>query len=180
MTHTARVASRILKRSASVFALLLFVTCDVLADDVTISDRTFDCILNWPKIRNTRIKNQDPQSLEKAIHIFQDSVPNVEYPTGTILQLIPYEAMVKRSAGTFPKTHGWEFFSLDVSGSGTKIRDRGDNVVNVAQGVTCLSCHSAAEKYDFVCEKGHGCAPIPFTDQQIASVQEADPRCTRK
>jgi hypothetical protein len=108
MTPTARVASRILKRTALVFALFFFVACDVFADDVTISDGTFDCILNWPKIRNTRIKNQDPQSLERAKRILQDSVPNVEYPAGTILQLVPHEAMVKRSAGTFPKTHGWE------------------------------------------------------------------------
>jgi hypothetical protein len=180
MTPTARLASRILKRSALVFALFFFVAGDVFADDVAISDGTFDCIVNWPKIRNTRIKNQDLQSLERAMRIFRDSVANVEYPTGTILQLVPQEAMVKRSAETFPKTHGWEFFSLDVSGSGTKIKDRGDNVVNVAQGVTCFSCHSAAQKYDFVCEKGHGCAPIPFNDEQIAKVQEADPRCTKK
>ena len=180
MTPTARFACRILKRSALVFALFFLVSCAAFADDVTVSDGTFDCIVNWPKIRNTRIKNQDPQSLERAIRIFQGSVANMEYPAGTILQLVPYEAMVKRSAETFPKTHGWEFFSLDVSGSGTKIRDRGDNVVNVAQGVTCFSCHSAAEKYDFVCEKGHGCAPIPPNDEQIASVQDADPRCTKK
>ena len=180
MTPTARFACRVLKRSALVLALFFVVACDVFADDVAISDGTFDCIVNWPKIRNTRIKNQDPQSLERAKRIFQDSVANAEYPAGTILQLVPFEAMVKRSAETFPKTHGWEFFSLDVSGSGTKIRDRGDNVVNVAQGVTCFSCHSAAEKYDFVCEKGHGCAPIPFNDEQIAKVQEADPRCTKK
>jgi hypothetical protein len=126
----------------------------VFADDVTISDQTFDCIVNWPKIRNTRIKNQDQQSLQKAIHIFQDSVANAEYPVGTILQLVPYEAMVKHSRERFSKTDGWEFFSLDVSGATTKIRDRGDNVVNVAQRVPCFSCHSAAEKYDFVCEKG--------------------------
>jgi hypothetical protein len=180
MTPTARLASRILRRAALVIALFFFVACNVFADDVIISDETFDCMVNWLKMRNTRIKNQDPQSLERAMRIFQDSVANVEYPAGTILQLVPYEAMVKRSAGTFPKTHGREFFSLDVSGSATKIRDRGDNVVNIAQGVTCFSCHSAAEKYDFVCEEGHGCAPIPFNDEQIARVQEADSRCTKK
>ncbi len=180
MKPIARLAACVLKRIAPAFGVCLFVTCDVIADDVTISDQSFDCIVNWPKIRNTRIKNPNPQSLEQAMRIFQDSVASVEYPAGTILQLVPFEAMVKRSAETFPKTHGWEFFSLDVSGSGTKIRDRGDNVVNLAQGVTCLSCHSAAEKYDFVCEKGHGCAPVPFNDEQIANIQAADPRCTKR
>jgi len=115
----ARLAACVLKRIAPALGVCLFVTCGVLADDVTISDQSFDCIVNWPKIRNTRINNPDPQSLEKAMRIFQDSVASVEYPAGTILQLVPFEAMVKRSAETFPKTHGWEFFSLDVSGSGT-------------------------------------------------------------
>lgn len=79
----------------------------------------------------------------------------------------------------FPKTNGWEFFFLEVSKEGTKIADRGDSVVNVSQGVTCLSCHQPAARFDFVCEKGHGCAPIPFDDQKIAAIQKADPRCTQ-
>jgi hypothetical protein len=62
----------------------------------------------------------------------------------------------------------------------TKIRDRGDNVVNLSQGKTCLSCHQPAVGFDFVCEKGHGCAPIPFNDQAIHALQQADARCARK
>jgi hypothetical protein len=107
-------------------------------------------------------------------------VLDVEYPIGTILQLLPFEAMVKHPRETFPKTNGWEFFALDVSAAGTKIRDRGDNVVNLSQGVTCLSCHEPAARYDFVCEKGHGCAPIPLGDQKIAELQGADARCAKK
>jgi hypothetical protein len=67
-----------------------------------------------------------------------------------------------------------------ISEAGTKIRDRGDNVVNLSQGVTCLSCHQPAARYDFVCEKGHGWAPIPFDDQKIGELQKADPRCAKK
>ena len=114
------------------------------------------------------------------MRIFRDSVPDKEYPVGTILQLVPFEAMVKHPREKFPKTNGWEFFALDVSEAGTKIRDRGDNVVNLSQGVTCLSCHQPAARFDFVCEKGHGCAPIPFDDQKIAEIQKADPRCAKK
>jgi cytochrome P460 len=180
MNHMVRLAIRVLMRSALALGVCLVVMCDVLADDVAISDQTFDCILTWPKIRNTYIKNQDPQSLQKAMQIFRDSVANAEYPVGTVLQLIPYEAMVKHSRESFPKTDGWEFFALDVSGATTKIRDRGADVVNVAQRLPCFSCHSPAAKYDFVCEKGHGCAPIPFNDQQIADAQAADPRCAKK
>ena len=35
-------------------------------------------------------------------------------------------------------------------------------------------------KFDFVCEKGHGCAPLSIDDQQIADLQQADLRCTKK
>ena len=29
----------------------------VAADDVAVSEQTFGCILDWPQVRNTRIKN---------------------------------------------------------------------------------------------------------------------------
>jgi hypothetical protein len=106
-------------------------------------------------------------------------MPDKEYPTGTILQLIPTEAMVKHDRAAFPKTNGWEFFALKVSADGTTIQDRGDKVLNTSLKKPCLECHSPAAKFDFVCEKGHGCAPIPVTDQQIAAMQAADPRCKK-
>jgi hypothetical protein len=144
----------------------------------TVSAQIFGCILDWPKVRNTRMQHYDPEKLKEAMRIFRDSVPDKEYPVGTILQLVPFEAMVKHPRENFPKTNGWEFFFLDVSKEGTKIKDRGERVVNLSQGVTCLSCHKAAVRFDFVCEKGHGCAPIPFDDQKITELQNADPRCT--
>ena len=151
------------------------------AQDLTVTEQTFGCILDWPKVRNTRFKHADPEKLKEAMHIFRDSVPDKEYPVGTILQLVPFEAMVKHPREKFPNTNGWEFFALDVSEAGTKIRDRGvENVVNLSLGAPCLSCHQPAAKFDFVCEKGHGCAPIPFDDQKIAELQHADLRCTKK
>ncbi|OQW30514.1 MAG: hypothetical protein A4E19_09390 [Nitrospira sp. SG-bin1] len=150
------------------------------AQDLAVTEQTFGCILDWPKVRNTRFKHSDPEKLKEAMRIFRDSVPDKEYPIGTILQLVPFEAMVKHPREKFSKTNGWEFFALNVSKEGTTIRDRGDNVVNLSQGATCLSCHQPAVRYDFVCEKGHGCAPIPFDDQKIAELQKADLRCTKK
>jgi hypothetical protein len=149
----------------------------VLGQDITVSAQTFGCILDWPKVRNTRMKNSDPERLKEAMRIFRDSVPDKEYPVGTILQLVPFEAMVKHPRENFPKTNGWEFFFLDISKEGTKIKDRGESVVNLSQGITCLSCHKAAARFDFVCEKRRGCAPIPFNDQKITELQNADPRC---
>jgi hypothetical protein len=164
-----------------VFALFAFcMAYSAMADDITVTEQTFDCILDWPAVRNTRIKHSDPEKLKEAMRIFADSIPDTEYPVGTILQLVPFEAMVKHPRETFPKTNGWEFFALDVSAAGTKIRDRGENVVNLLQGVTCLSCHEPASRFDFVCEKGHGCAPIPLDDEKIREVQAADPRCAKK
>ena len=42
------------------------------------------------------------------------------YPVGTVLQLIPTEAMVKRRKGYSPATRDWEFFSPKVSPQGTR------------------------------------------------------------
>jgi hypothetical protein len=100
-----------------------------------------------------------------------------EYPVGTILQLVPQEAMVKRREGWNPATHDWEFFFLDVGPAGTEIVTRGaDEVVNRFGG-NCASCHTAAEpQFDFVCEQDHGCDPLPIGHDIIEAVQEADPR----
>ena len=99
------------------------------------------------------------------------------YPPGTLLQLVPQEAMVKHRPGFDAATKDWEFFFLDVSPSGTKIVTRGAaNVVNRFGG-NCASCHSAAdERFDMVCEHDHGCAPLPVGDDVIRAVQNADPR----
>src|SRR5262245_58281030 len=162
------------------FAFCVASAAIAAAADVSVSEQTFGCILDWPRVRNTRINHADPQQLAEAMRIFRDSVPNTEYPVGTILQLVPFEAMVKHPREKFPKTNGWEFFALEVSPAGTKIRDRGDSVVNLSQGKTCLSCHQPAASFDFVCEKGHGCAPIPFNDEAIRALQQSDARCAKK
>jgi hypothetical protein len=159
--------------------LCLFLAATLSADDPVITAKSFGCLLDLTKVRNTRIQNPDPAKLREAIRIFRDSVPDKEYPTGTVLQLIPTEAMVKHDRAAFPNTNGWEFFALKVSADGTAIEDRGDKVINASLKKPCLECHSPAAKFDFVCEKGHGCASIPVTDRQIAAMQSADPRCKK-
>ncbi len=74
-----------------------------VAQEITVSDQTFGCILDWPKVRNTRFKHSDPEKLKEAMRILRDSVPDKEYPVGTILQLIPFEAMVKHPREKFPE-----------------------------------------------------------------------------
>ena len=75
------------------------------AEDLTVSEDTFGCILDWPKVRNTRFRHSNPEKLKEAMQIFRDSVPDKEYPVGTILQLVPFEAMVKHPREQFPNTN---------------------------------------------------------------------------
>jgi hypothetical protein len=99
------------------------------------------------------------------------------YPVGTIIQLVPQEAMVKRAPGFSPATKDWEFFSLDTSATGTKILSRGGAKVVNRFGGSCASCHSAAQpQFDMVCGTTHGCAPLPIGPDVIAAIQKADPR----
>ena len=89
--------------------------------------------------------------------------------------------MAKHPHEKFPKSNGWEFFAFEVSEAGTKIIDRGnENVLKVLLKSPCLSCHQPAATFDFVCEKGHGCALLSIDDQTIAGLQKADLRCMKK
>ena len=103
------------------------------------------------------------------------------YPVGTVIQLVPQEAMVKRRAGFDPGSNDWEFFELDTTAAGTKIHQRGGaEIVNRFGSGSCSSCHKAAgAKFDFVCEETHGCAPLPFGRDVIDVLQTKDPRPRR-
>ena len=180
MASLSKASAFVYRRGVVAVGLGLVMTCSAYAADVTVSEKSFTCIRDGHKIRNTYIRNSDSEKLKEAMRIFQNSVPDTEYPVGTFLQLVPFEVMVKHPREKFPKTNGWEFFALDLSEQGTKIRDRGDKVVNLSLGLPCLSCHQPAVKFDFVCEKGHGCAPLPFDDHKIAEIQGTDPRCPKK
>jgi len=53
------------KRSVLFAGLAFCVAYSAVADDVTVSEQTFDCILDWPAVRNTRIKHSDPEKLKE-------------------------------------------------------------------------------------------------------------------
>ena len=177
-TYISQKSGLVCMRVVVASALGLSMASSLYAADITVSESSFSCIKDWTKVRNTYIKHEDPEKLKEAVRIFKNSVPDKEYPAGTFLQLLPNEAMVKHSRQNFPGTNGWEFFDLDLSAQGTKIKTRGEQTVNF-QGVKCFSCHQPAAKYDFVCERSHGCAPVPLDDQKIAELQAADPRCKK-
>lgn len=179
ITYVSQISGLGCIRGVVLVALGLSLSSSLYAEDLTVSENSFGCIRDWTKVRNTYITHADPEKLKEAVRIFKSSIPDKEYPAGTFLQLLPNEAMVKHPRQKFPETNGWEFFDLDLSAQGTKIKTRGEQTVNF-QGVKCFSCHQPAIKYDFVCEKGHGCAPVPLDDQKIAELQAADPRCSKK
>jgi len=64
-----------------VMALASGVASGAAAADVSVSEQTFGCILDWPKVRNTRINHADAKQLAEAMRIFRDSVPDTEYPS---------------------------------------------------------------------------------------------------
>jgi hypothetical protein len=145
------------------------------AADIDMKASDFRNLQTMTKVRGFYVDNRLGH-LKTALRIARANKGGV-YPVGTILQLVPQEAMVKRRTGFNPATRDWEFFSLKTTAQGTEILTRGTtNVVNRFGG-NCASCHIAAQpKFDLVCEHSHGCAPLPVGDDVIAAIQHADPR----
>lgn len=136
----------------------------------------FECLQNWDKVRNFRITNKLGYT-DEALALARRPEPGKQYPVGTIIQIFPGEAMVKRGPDFDPDNHSWEYFQLNVSAGGTEIVKRGrDEVVNFLN-LNCFTCHSAARDFDFICEEDHGCVKLPVTGEQIAHSQDTDPRC---
>ena len=144
--------------------------------DVKVTAADFTALADMTPVRGFFVSNVSGH-LDDALEVANDPAGGT-YPVGTIIQLIPGEAMVKHVKGYDPATHDWEFFRLDTSPSGTKIAAHGGaEVVNALSKSSCAGCHSAAKpQFDFVCEKNHGCAPLPIGDDVIRAVQKADPR----
>lgn len=150
-------------------------SADSVADFVAVAS-DFECILDWPAVRNIRLTNKLGRTGE-ALALAENPEPGKEFPVGTIIQLFPGEAMVKRGPDFDPDNNNWEYFELDVSSEGSVIRVRGrDDVINRFGG-QCFSCHAAARDFDFICEKERGCIPLPLTDELIEALQISDPRC---
>jgi hypothetical protein len=145
-------------------------------EDLVMTEADFTCILAWDKVRHFRVTNllgHVDETLAVA-----NSAEGGTYPVGTVLQLVPTEAMVKRRAGFNPDSNDWEFFSLQASAEGTTIVQRGTtDVVNAFNG-NCFDCHKLAEpQWDLICEDTHGCDPLPIGPDIIEQIQNSDPRC---
>lgn len=146
------------------------------ATDLDMRAEDFGCINEWERVRRFRITNK-AGFLAEALAVA--NAGQGTYPVGTIIQLIPDEAMVKRRKGWNAATNDWEFFALTSYSDGrTEIRSRGAEGTVNAFGGNCFACHAKAlPEYDFVCESGHGCDPLSLSSAIIDSLQASDPRC---
>jgi len=144
-------------------------------EDITMQARDFVSLKDMTPVRGFFVENQLGH-LDQTLAVAANPDGGA-YPVGTVIQLVPQEAMVKRRAGYDAGSDDWEFFNLDVSATGTKIVTRGGAEVINRFGGSCSSCHKAADpKFDFVCEHDHGCEPLPIGDDVIRGIQQADPR----
>jgi hypothetical protein len=131
--------------------------------------------------RHFYISNRNPKGLREAVELTDAGAPGKDYPVGTILQLLPGEAMAKRG-GTFnPEGNGWEWFQLTFTPNGhARIAARGGAEVANRLG-SCQRCHAAvAPSHDLVSEFVIGANGLGLTDALIAGLQAADPRCKKK
>jgi hypothetical protein len=143
---------------------------------ISITDQTFGCITKMQPVRGFYVGNV-LGNLSGTLKVANSRTGGV-YPPGSIVQLVPTEVMVKQRPGFNPVTKDWEFFALDVSKEGTKIYKRGFADVVNRFGSNCFGCHiKARPEWDFICETGHGCDPIPLTEPLFRAVQHTDPRC---
>ena len=143
---------------------------------VKVDDGTFKCIRQMTPVRQFFVDNLLGN---KAGTLAAANAPKgAIYPTGSVVQLVPTEVMVKREPGFSPATGDWEFFELEVSAAGSKIGKRGFAEVNNRFGKNCFACHvPAREPWDFVCETTHGCEAIPIDHKMTGALQRSDPRC---
>jgi len=175
--HLARLATLVTATTLAIGVAVLFSTGLGEAVDSNIVDATsFRCITSMTPVRQFYVDNL--RGDVAATVAAANSPTGAVYPPGSVIQLMPGEAMVKQDKGFNAATHDWEFFELDVSKDGTQIRKRGFADVVNRFGGNCFACHIAARpQWDLVCESDHGCAPIPVTRAMIGALQRTDPRC---
>ena len=178
VTSAPRAGSRLLA-VALVLALLPVAgrVAAVVPPPIPVDDKSFGCISLLKPVRGFFVGNLLGQ-LSATLKIAQSTSGGV-YPPGSVVQLVPTEVMVKQRPGFNAATRDWEFFELDVTKDASHIRKRGFAEVVNRFGGNCFTCHvKARPEWDFVCETGHGCDPIPLTEAMIGALQRTDPRCT--
>ena len=165
-------------QTIGIFAAMSSYAIDADAENaaVTVDESSFGCIRQITPVRHFYVDNLlgNIDGTLSAANAPEGAI----YPTGSVVQLVPTEAMVKLDPGTFPATGDWEFFELEVNESGSKIAKRGFVDVNNRFDGNCFTCHvPARDPWDFICESDHGCETIPLDHNMTGALQRSDPRC---
>ena len=124
------------------------------AKAITVDADSFVCLKKMRPIRGFFVSNllNNLDGTVAAAMAPQGAV----YPPGSVVQLIPAEVMVKHHKGWNTQTNDWEFFELEVSEEGSKIKVRGTTQVVNKFGGNCFECHQKAEpQWDLICEDDH-------------------------
>jgi hypothetical protein len=162
--------------AASTEAATALAGAPIAAQEVEVTEASFRCIRDMTPVRGFFVDNL-LGDLEATVAVAQSPTGGV-YPPGSLVQLIPTEAMVKHPPGYNAETNDWEFIELDVTGDGASFMGRGFVDVNNRFGGNCFNCHKRAEaEWDMICEQTHGCDPIPLTPDMFRGIQNTDPRC---
>jgi hypothetical protein len=151
----------------------------VAGRDFVATPQDFRCITDGKPVpgKHFFISHGNRRLLRKAVRISKRGKAGLHYPVGTVLQLLPFEAMAKRAKGFNPEGDDWEFFQIAPSAAGSTIVSRGKAEVANVIG-SCQGCHmNLAAQHDAVCEFTVGANGLGLTDEQIAAIQAADPRC---
>jgi hypothetical protein len=143
---------------------------------VSVTEDSFVCLQKMHPIRGFFVNNL-LDNLDDTVAAAM-SPEGAIYPPGSVVQLVPAEVMIKHHKGWSAQTNDWEFFELDVSEEGSKIKVRGTTQVVNKFGGNCFECHQKAEpQWDLICEEDHGCDSLPIPDFVIRWTQRGDPRC---
>ncbi len=151
-------------------------TFDGVGDDAFLVDDDFVCLGDerFDVVGHSRIWNKNGKQDEAVAHARAKDIG--EYPVGTVIQLFPSEASVKRGKGFSPETGDWEFLVLNVDSGETVITERGTTDISNVGG-SCVSCHGGASAYDYACFSNEGCGPLPFFINTDVKPDVDDPRC---
>ena len=131
-------------------------TAEPTPEEFVAQASDFDDFATWPQVRDYRLTNKLGQLTEAlAVADALGDTPEIQLPIGTIVQLVPGEAMVKRGGDFQPEHKGWEYFVLGSNGGRTQIIARGGIETN---GGSCYGCHQRARTFDYLCETTHDCS----------------------
>lgn len=180
-----RTSNRFARKACRAVAIVTVLAPGMLCADedkmsapaeVEVTAASFDCITEMKPVRHFCVTNL-LGDLQATLAV-ANSPTGGRYPPGSVVQLVPTEVMVKRGEGWNAATRDWEFFELEVSDTGSRIVSRGSVDVVNRFGGNCFGCHvHARPEWDLICEKDHGCDPVPLTADLILALQRTDPRC---